>query len=69
MASTIPVYSQEAHSKKLALFQTPPSDVGVEGIQYVDFRPSAQSSAGDCLEIAVFNTSNSYLDLQGIKLH
>ncbi len=61
--------SQEAHSDRLALFYLPETDVGIESLQFLEYRPSAQTYDGSSIEFSVYNSTSSYLDLKNIRLY
>ena len=61
--------SQESHSDRLALFYLPETDVGVESIQFLEYRPSAQTSDNSSIEFTVHNSTSSYIDLKNVRLY
>ena len=61
--------SQEAHSSKLGLFFVPPTDIGIESYNFLEFRPTAKANEGDCIEFNIDNQTASYIDLSKCRLH
>ena len=53
--------------KNLALFKLPTTDLGVEHVHWIDYRPVSQSDDGP-LEFAVSGAGHQYVDLKNTKL-
>ena len=61
--------SLEGYQSNLALFHPSPVDVGVEQIQWIEYRPVSQLSSGSFIEFNVSPTSLEYIDLKRTRLH
>lgn len=59
----------EGYQSNLALFHPAPVDVGVEQIQWIEYRPVSQLSSGSFIEFNVSPTSLEYIDLKNTRLH
>jgi hypothetical protein len=59
----------EVHGEGLALFQQPPTDTGIQGTEWITYRPVNQLTEGSALEFNIPSTSTSYLDLKRMQLH
>lgn len=57
------------HTEELALFTVPPTNSGVEKIQWVQYRPVSQLSDQGAIEFAISGNSVQYVDLRKTKLH
>lgn len=61
---------QEGHSAELAIFQTPVIDTGIDGVEWVGFRPTNQlTGGGGPVEFNIPGHSTSYIDLKRTRLH
>ena len=60
-------HSSPSVDKNLSLFQLPTTDLGVERVQWIDYRPVSQSDDGP-LEFAVSGAGHQYVDLKNSKL-
>ena len=60
---------QEGHSPSLALFQTSPTETGIESIEWVGYRPVSQLGGDGAIEFNIPGTSTSYVDLKRTRLY
>ena len=60
-------HSSPAVKKNLALFHLPSTELGVERVQWVNYRPVSQSDEGP-IEFVVSGAGRHYVDLQNTKL-
>ena len=60
-------HSTPSVQKNLSLFQLPTTDIGVERVQWVEYRPTAKSDDGP-IEFTVSGAGHQYVDLQNTKL-
>ncbi len=51
----------EAYAKKLVLFYTEPTDVGIQDYHFMDY-PSTSTEDGDIIEFNISNSSGQYID-------
>ncbi len=56
------------HSDQVALFQRRATEMDVEGVEWVEYRPVSQMGVGSALEFHVPATSMQYLKLDQIRL-
>ena len=59
-------HSAPSVQKNLSLFQLPTTDLGVERVQWVEYRPASQSD--EVIEFAISGAGHQYIDLQNTKL-
>ena len=52
------------YSEELALFQAPPVDIGVDSIQYVEYRPTSQISDASPIDFNIPGNTTAYIDLK-----
>ncbi|OOY36394.1 hypothetical protein BOV89_12840 [Solemya velum gill symbiont] len=57
------------HDTSLALFQTPQTDLGSQGTEWVTYRPVNQLTGGSAIEFTIPPMANTYLDLQRTLLN
>jgi len=57
------------HTEQLALFSVPPTNSGVERIQWIEYRPISQSMDGGPVEFNISGNSVQYVDLYRTRLH
>ncbi len=57
------------HTEQLALFSTPPTNSGVERIQWIEYRPISQSMDSSSVEFNISGNSVQYVDLSRTQLH
>ena len=60
-------HSEPSVDKNLSLFHLPPTDLGVERVQWVNYRTVSQSDEG-LLEFTVSGSGHQYVDLQNTRL-
>ena len=60
-------HSAPSAQKNLSLFHIPSTDIGVERVQWVDYRPSSQSDDGP-IEFTISGAGHQYVDLQNTRL-
>lgn len=60
-------HSAPSVQKNLALFHLPTTDLGVEKVQWIEYRPSSQSDDGP-LEFTISGAGHQYIDLQNTRL-
>lgn len=56
------------YTKALALFQRPPTDVGIDHISYIDYKPVSSISDGSPIDFLISGNTSNYIDLQKCKL-
>ena len=61
-------HSSPIVEKNLSLFQLPPTELGVDQIQWVHYRPASQSDEGP-LEFVISGAGHQYIDLQNSRLY
>ena len=61
--------SAEGYQPNLSLFTPKPTDVGVDGIQWISFRPVTLITYGAPIEFNIAGTSLEYIDLSKTRLH
>lgn len=57
------------YGKELALFRVPPTNSGVEKVQWIEYRPISNAGDEGPLEFVITGSGNQYIDLQRTKLH
>jgi hypothetical protein len=62
-------HSAPAVQKNLSLFHLPPTDLGVEQVQWIDYRPVSQAGDDGPIEFSVSGAGLQYIDLQNTKLY
>lgn len=61
-------HSSPTVEKNLSLFHLPPTELGVDQIQWINYRPVSQSDEGP-LEFVVSGAGHQYIDLQNSRLY
>ena len=59
----------DGHSNKLAVFNLPPTDAGVESFEWIEYRPSGQLLNNSPIEFNINGSSTSYIDLPSTLLY
>ena len=60
-------HSSPSVQKNLSLFHLPPTELGVEKVQWVDYKPSSKSEDGP-IEFTISGAGHQYIDLQNTRL-
>ena len=60
--------TEQTYSSRLALFQKPPVETGIEEIQYIEFGPRNGIFEGSIIEFLILGTSAEYIDLKRTRL-